>query len=59
VTFNDWKNVYKTVKDQPIFNWIPSVVEGLREENMNLEVEEESPNYERRLTIQQMERQQE
>ena len=57
VTFNDFDSVYPMVRDSNLFKWVPSVVGGLCEERMNLEVENESKNYERRLSVQQVDRQ--
>ena len=41
----------------PLFNWIPQIVGGLKEENMNLEPENEDKNYARRLTLQSQDKQ--
>ena len=56
MTFEDWKRTYAEVKGLPLFSWVPAIVEGLKEDNMNLEVENEGRSYERRLTVQHNER---
>ena len=37
VTFSDWKLSYPSVKHSPLFTWVGLVVDGLRQENMNLD----------------------
>ena len=39
-----------------MFSWVPSLVLGQRDKNMNLERENEDRKYERRLTVQANER---
>ena len=39
------------MKHSPLFNWVPGILDGLKEENMNLEKEQEGKSYERRLTM--------
>ena len=51
VTLENWKPNYHLVRDNALFSWVPHVLEGLKAENMNLEVENEGKGYERRLTV--------
>ena len=51
ICYDDWKRTYHLVKDNPLFSWVPTVVHGFREENMNLEQENEDKKYERTLTM--------
>jgi len=34
---DDWKLSYNQIKESPMFTWVPSVVDGLKEDNMNLD----------------------
>lgn len=51
ITFEDFSRLYPKIKHMQLFSWIPNIVAGFKEENMNLEPENEVKGYERRLTI--------
>ena len=39
VTYDDWKQSYAQVRHSPLFIWVTTLVQGLKEENMNLDPE--------------------
>ena len=51
ITFDDFSATYKQVKHYKIFSFVHSLASGYSDANMNLELENESKNYERRMTI--------
>jgi len=52
ITYEDFKLYYGNVRHISLFSWVPSLVSGFKEENMNLEPENEVKSYERRLSVQ-------
>ena len=37
IELDDWKRSYNLIKHSPLFAWVPSLVDGLKAENMNLD----------------------
>jgi len=56
VTIEDLTRCFHHVKSFALFAWLPDLNSGFRKENMNLEAENSNKNYERRLSVQQLDR---
>ena len=52
VTFENWKSTYSAAKHSPLLTWMPTVVQGLKEENMNLEPDNRAATDSKDLTDQ-------
>lgn len=57
ITYDDFKKSYPKVKSMHLFTWINNLISGFQPKDMNLDPENEVKGYERRLSVQQRERQ--
>ncbi len=56
VTKTNFRSAWAKVKHLDLFNWLPNLILGYLEKNLNLEPENEVKGYERRLSVQSREK---